>query len=159
MIAFIETYWAEILLSLLCAGALAACKALWGQVKKYRALLEEKDDEEIDAQIDEKLKPVIASIEELSKKMEEAQDKDECKFQLIITFYRYQLISLCDHYLHQGFILPDQYRELSELYRVYSKLGGNGQAEEMYHRVLDLADKPPKKPYEPMKISQEYQYK
>jgi hypothetical protein len=52
--------------------------------------------------------------------------------------YRYRLITLCRTYMRQGFITPDQFEQLNEFYTVYRNIGGNGQAEEYYNRVMAL---------------------
>jgi hypothetical protein len=45
---FFSNYWANILLSLITAGALAICRWTWKQMKNYKTLLEEKDNEAFD---------------------------------------------------------------------------------------------------------------
>lgn len=107
-------------------------------MKNYQALLDEKDDSELNKRVDQKIAPVIEQVKSIEDKLEKAQAQDEAKFQLIIMFYRYQLIGLCRQYLIQGYITVEQYDELSELYRTYSKLGGNGQAKEFYEKAIAL---------------------
>ena len=52
--------------------------------------------------------------------------------------YRYRLIALCEQYLHQNFMTTDQYKQLTEMYKVYSALGGNGQAKEIFEKTCQL---------------------
>jgi hypothetical protein len=42
---FFSTYWANIILSLITAGALAFCRWTWSQMKNYRTMLEERETE------------------------------------------------------------------------------------------------------------------
>ena len=62
---FIAAHWASILLSLITAGALAFCRWTWKQMKTYRSLLEEKENDKLEETIDHKLEPIISEIEEL----------------------------------------------------------------------------------------------
>jgi hypothetical protein len=48
------------------------------------------------------------------------------------------LVQLCTKYLKQGYITPTQFEGLSEFYKVYTALGGNGQAKTYYEKILEL---------------------
>ena len=56
MVEFLSKYGIELVMSLITAGALAFCKYMYGQMKNYKKLLEEKDHDELDDEIDKKLK-------------------------------------------------------------------------------------------------------
>lgn len=62
---FIAAHWGEILLSLVTAGALAACKHFWSQLKNYKALIKDQEEQHLDAKIEEKTQPIVEEIEEL----------------------------------------------------------------------------------------------
>lgn len=62
--------------------------------------------------------------------------------QLIISSYKFRLVQLCKAYIKQGYMTQEQYDQLSEFYRIYSELGGNGQAKEYYELALELPIKP-----------------
>ena len=47
-------------------------------------------------------------------------------------------MSLCKQYIKQGYITPEQYDQLTEFYKVYHDLGGNGQAKEFYDKAVSL---------------------
>lgn len=64
------------------------------------------------------------------------EEKDQIA--LITSSYRYRLIQLCKLYLKQGYMTQEQYDQLTEFYKVYSGLGGNGQAKEYYERAIKL---------------------
>lgn len=70
------------------------------------------------------------------------KDIEESRMQLIISSYKFRLIQLCKAYIKQGYMTQEQYDQLSEFYRVYSGLGGNGQAKEYYELALELPIKP-----------------
>lgn len=135
---FIAAHWASILLSLITAGALAFCRWTWKQMKTYRSLLEEKEQNQLDDTIDTKLEPVIHEIEELRQYIRKVDIEEERKLNLIIASYRYRLVQLCRIYLKQGFMTQDQFEQLSEFYKMYHGLGGNGQAEEFYDKTRAL---------------------
>ena len=135
---FIAAHWASILLSLITAGALAFCRWTWKQMKTYRSLLEEKEQNQLDDTIDAKLEPVIHEIEELRQYIRKVDIEEERKLNLIIASYRYRLVQLCRIYLKQGFMTQDQFEQLSEFYKMYRGLGGNGQAEEFYDKTRAL---------------------
>lgn len=57
---------------------------------------------------------------------------------LIIASYRYRLVQLCKIYIHQGYMTQDQYDQLTEFYKLYTALGGNGQAQDYYEKTIKL---------------------
>ena len=138
MIEFLSKYGLELVMSLITAGALAFCKYMHGQMKNYKKLLEEKDHDELDDEIDKKLEPIVQEIEELRKYIREVDVNENNRINLIIASYRFRLVQLCQIYLHQGYMTGDQYEQLSEFFKVYSGLGGNGQAKAYYDKAMQL---------------------
>lgn len=57
---------------------------------------------------------------------------------LIIASYRYRLVQLCKIYIRQGYMTQDQYDQLTEFYKLYTALGGNGQAQDYYEKTIKL---------------------
>lgn len=57
---------------------------------------------------------------------------------LIIASYRYRLVQLCKIYMRQGYMTQDQYDQLTEFYKLYTALGGNGQAQDYYEKTIKL---------------------
>lgn len=135
---FIAENWATILLSLITAGALTFCRWTWKQMQTYRGLLNEREHREMDEAIDAKLEPVIYEIEQLREYVRKVDVEESRKLALIIASYRYRLVQLCKIYLKQGFMTQDQFEQLSEFYKMYHGLGGNGQAEEFYDKTRAL---------------------
>ena len=135
---FFAAHWASILLSLVTAGALAFCRWTWKQMKTYRQLLEEKENDKMDEAIEHKLEPIVEEIEQLRDYIRKVDAEEERKLGLIIASYRYRLVQLFKIYLKQGFMTQEQFEQLSEFYKMYHGLGGNGQAEEFYDKTRAL---------------------
>ena len=131
-------YALDIFFGLISTGALVFCKYMYSQMKNYKKLLEEKDHDELDDEIDKKLEPIVQEIEELRKYIREVDVNENNRINLIIASYRFRLVQLCQIYLHQGYMTSDQYEQLSEFFKVYSGLGGNGQAKEYYDKAIKL---------------------
>ena len=138
MVEFLSKYGIELVMSLITAGALAFCKYMHSQMKNYKKLLEEKDHDELNDEIDKKLEPIVQEIEELRKYIREVDVNENNRINLIIASYRFRLVQLCQVYLHQGYMTGDQYEQLSEFFKVYSGLGGNGQAKAYYDKAMQL---------------------
>ena len=138
MVEFLSKYGIELVMSLITAGALAFCKYMHSQMKNYKKLLEEKDHDELNDEIDKKLEPIVQEIEELRKYIREVDVNENNRINLIIASYRFRLVQLCQIYLHQGYMTNEQYEQLSEFFKVYSGLGGNGQAKAYYDKAMQL---------------------
>ena len=138
MVEFLSKYGIELVMSLITAGALAFCKYMHSQMKNYKKLLEEKDHDELNDEIDKKLEPIVQEIEELRKYIREVDVNENNRINLIIASYRFRLVQLCQIYLRQGYMTSDQYEQLSEFFKVYSGLGGNGQAKAYYDKAMQL---------------------
>lgn len=139
---FIANNWSSVLLSLTTTGALAFCRWTWKQMKVYQALLEEKEQinlqETIDGEVERQVTPIVNDIEELRSYIRNVDLKEKHQMNLIIASYRFRLIQLCKIYLKQGYMTQDQYDQLTEFYKLYEGLGGNGQAKEYYDKTVVL---------------------
>lgn len=138
MFAFITEHIVEILFGLISAGALAFCRYLYKQLMAYKKMLQEKENNDIVELIDEKLKPIVEDIEELRTYIRKIGDKERQDLTLIIASYRFRLVQLCKIYIKQGYMTQDQYDQLTEFYKLYHFLGGNGQAKEYYEKTMEL---------------------
>lgn len=138
MFAFITEHIIEILFGLISAGALAFCRYLYKQLMAYKKMLQEKENNDIVELIDEKLKPIVEDIEELRTYIRKIEDKERQDLTLIIASYRFRLVQLCKIYIKQGYMTQDQYDQLTEFYKLYHSLGGNGQAKEYYEKTMEL---------------------
>lgn len=138
MFTFIAEHIVEILFGLISAGALAFCRYLYKQLMAYKKMLQEKENNDIVELIDEKLKPIVEDIEELRTYIRKIGDKERQDLTLIIASYRFRLVQLCKIYIKQGYMTQDQYDQLTEFYKLYHSLGGNGQAKEYYEKTMEL---------------------
>lgn len=138
MLEFITEHMLEIIFGLISAGALAFCKYAHSQIKEYKQILSEKEKEEAEALIENKLDPIVKDIEELRQHILNTDMLHEKHLQLILSSYRFRLICLCKEFIKQGYLTPEQYDQLSEFYITYTGLGGNGQAQEYYEMAVKL---------------------
>lgn len=138
MWAFIVEHLVEIVFALVTAGALAFCRYLYKQLKAYKQLLNDKKYEDLDDRIDEKLKPILDDIEEIRVYIRKTESKENRDLELIIASYRFRLVQLCKLYMKKGYMTQDEYDQLTEFFKLYSSLGGNGQAKEYYEKTVKL---------------------
>jgi hypothetical protein len=108
------------------------------QAKNYKKLLEEQRTEGYIQLIHEEIKPLEKDLGELRAKVLALGQKEQHHIDIIQGSYKFRLIHLCKTYIRQQYITQDQFDQLSEFYKVYAELGGNGQAAEFYDKVLDL---------------------
>lgn len=138
MLEFITTHLLEIVFGLISAGALAFCKYLYGKMKTYKKLIEEKENNSLDNTIETHIEPIRQEIEELRKYVLESNNVTNTHMDLILSSYRFRLTQLCKAYIQQGFMTNAEYEQLVEFYKVYTGLGGNGQAKTYYERAVQL---------------------
>ena len=138
MLEFITTHLLEIIFGLISAGALAFCKYLYGKVKIYKNLIEEKENSTLDDTIETHIEPIQQEIEELRKFVLESNKIANNHMDVILASYRFRLTQLCKAYIQQGFMTNGEYEQLVEFYKVYASLGGNGQAKTYYERAVQL---------------------
>ena len=72
------------------------------------------------------------------KDLENVQSGNIRNFNLIINSYKFRLIQLCKTHLKDNFITEEDFEQITEMYKLYHGLGGNGQAQEYYEKVLQL---------------------
>ena len=124
-------------------------KAVLKERKKEREAEKEKRLAETKTMIQQELRPVVEELHRLEKQIQDvkAKEKDDVeKLQhefdkdvgLILASYKFRLVQLCIAYLKQGYMTTEQCKQLSEFYKVYHGLNGNGQAQEYYERAIKL---------------------
>ena len=138
MEAWIAENWGKVLLSLVTTGALTLCGWMWKQVKNYRKLLNQQEEQQLEDAIEEKLAPVLHEIEELRTYIRNVDSLNTHHLNLIIASYRYRLVQLCKIYLKQGYLTPAQFDQINEFYTLYHELGGNSNADNYYDKVKAL---------------------
>lgn len=138
MEAWIAENWGKVLLSLVTTGALGLCGWFWRQLKNYKRLLDQQEEQQLEDVIEEKLAPVLHEIEELRTYIRNVDTLNQHHLNLIIASYRYRLVQLCKIYLKQGFLTPAQFDQINEFYTLYHELGGNSNADNYYDKVKAL---------------------
>ena len=160
-------YAVEIFFGLVSAGALAFCKHLWGKNKKLEEMQKADQNRQYRQMVLDEIEPIIkelgllkneihtvdidaktsltqfkANCEKEHEKMYDdlfqVQSENEKNFKLIINSYKFRLIQLCKTHIRDGYITETDFEQISEMYKLYSGLGGNGQAKEYYDKVLEL---------------------
>lgn len=160
-------YALEIFFGLVSAGALAFCKHLWSKNKKLEEMQKADQNRQYRQMILDEIEPIVNEITRLKSELHqvteagkvklndllhEASDvKDEMyrdlekthketldALELITNSYKFRLIQLCKTHLKDGYITEEDFEQITEMYKLYHGLGGNGQAQEYYEKVLKL---------------------
>ena len=132
----------EILFALISAGVLGYAKFktrnLRHQLQEAERLAAEQEKQHIEDTIEVHLEPIYQELEELRKYIRETENIEKTHMNLIIASYRFRLVQLCKGFLSQGYITTAQMEQLSEFYKLYTGLGGNGQAKMYYEKAVEL---------------------
>lgn len=140
--ALLADWGLEILFALISAAVVGWAKwnvnKLRKELQTAKELTEEKKKQDIEASIEISLEPIYEELEDLRKYIRETENVEKTHMSLIIASYRFRLIQLCKRFLNQGYITTAQIEQLTEFYKLYSGLGGNGQAKVFYDMALQL---------------------
>lgn len=160
-------YALEIFFGLVSAGALAFCKHLWSKNKKLEEMQKADQNRQYRQMILDEIEPIIDEITRLKgeitkvdtdarvamsqfkteadlthqhmyEDLDKVQAENTKNFNLIINSYKFRLIQLCKTHLRDGYITEHDFEQITEMYKLYHGLGGNGQAQEYYDKVLEL---------------------
>ncbi len=150
MEALLAQWGTEILFSLISAAALGYAKWHGDKLRKEklqaeenaRILAEQKVTKKISDSIEAELEPIYQELEDLRKYIRETENLEKSHMTLIIASYRFRLVQLCKGFMNQGYITVDQRTQLDEFYKLYTGLGGNGQAKIYYEQCIQLPAKP-----------------
>ena len=138
MLDFVIKYWVEFALGLVAAGLGAFCKHLMKERKQYQELMKQEELKKQDEHIEEKIGPIVDDIEQIRTYLRNLETADAKKFDIIISSYRFRLCQLCKIYMEKQYMTSAEYEQLNEFYKMYTELGGNGQAKEWYDKVKVL---------------------
>lgn len=146
MEAILAEWGTEILFSLISAAVMGWAKWHGDKLKKEKLqaeenakiIAEQQIDKKIDSHIEIELEPVYQELEDLRKYCRENENLEKSHMALIVASYRFRLIQLCKGFLNQGFITTAQMEQLTEFYKLYTGLGGNGQAKVYYDKAMLL---------------------
>lgn len=142
MVPFLVEWGLEIFVSVITAlilGYFTYQATQYRQKKQqYQDLVREQEIKKAEIIIDTKLEPIYQELEELRTYVRETQNIEKTHMALIVASYRFRLIQLCKQYIHQEYMTTTQYEQLTEFYKLYVGLGGNGQAQSYYERAIAL---------------------
>ncbi len=146
MEALLTEWGTEIIFALLSASILGWAKWQAAKLRKEKEtaelnaaiLAEQKVDKKISDSIEIELEPIYQELEDLRKYCRDNENLEKSHMNLIVASYRFRLIQLCKGFLNQGFITTAQMEQLSEFYKLYTGLGGNGQAKIYYDKAMQL---------------------
>lgn len=146
MEALLLQWGGEIIFALISAGILGWAKWRGDKLKKElqqaKDLSAEKEKQIIANSIDLKLEPVYEELEQLRTYIRDTKNIEQSHMNLIIASYRFRLVQLCKGFLSQGYITGEQRTQLDEFYKLYTGLGGNGQAKIYYEECIKLPHPP-----------------
>lgn len=160
-------YALEIFFGLVSAGALAFCKHLWNKNKKLEEMQKADQNRQYRQMILDEIEPIIDELTRLKQEivnvdnsvktavsnLKASADKEHKKMyadlhavqadnaksmEMIINSYKFRLIQLCKTHLRDGYITEHDFEQITEMYKLYHGLGGNGQAQEYYEKVVSL---------------------
>lgn len=133
--------------ALLSAAVLGFAKYKVNQAKKERdeakANAARLEEQKLEDTIDQHLEPIQQDLEDLREYCRKTELTEKSHIKLIVASYRYRLVQLCRGFIAQGYITSAQLEQLDEFYKLYTGLGGNGQAKIYYEKAISL---PPKNP-------------
>lgn len=142
METFLAEWGLELILGLIAAGITGYFKWQSSKLKKkltdYETMLSERNTAEHMEMVEAKLEPIYEELEELRTYIRETQNIEKAHMALIIASYRFRLIQLCKEFIKQGYMTYAQYEQLTEFYKLYVGLGGNGQAKNFYEKASAL---------------------
>ena len=132
----------EILFALISASILGYAKfrtrELRRELQNAKELAAAQERQQVEDTIEIHLEPVYQELEELRKYIRETESIEKTHMNLIIASYRFRLVQLCKGFLSQRYITTAQMEQLSEFYKLYTGLGGNGQAKMYYEKAVAL---------------------
>lgn len=134
MIELFTEHWVSLVFGLISAGALAYAKYISSEFKHYKKLKTDNEQDELDKRIKELIQPIQDKLE-----------VDFHRFESIKQYFKYIIIEDCENLLQKGYMTTDEYQRLSETFKAYHGIGGNSQAEDYYHKAINLTIRDDKK--------------
>lgn len=116
----------------------AICRKTQKDFQDYKETMSKQSDADLRAKIQDEIQPIAEGIHRLQKRLEEIEDKECEDVKMILESYKYRYISLCKRFIAQGYLTQEQNEQAMEMFKVYTNLGGNGQAAEYHYRIMQL---------------------
>lgn len=124
-------YWLEIIFGLISALIFWIIHYLQAEIKKYKKLLDEKEDEATKNLIAESLAPIEESLTSINQQIGNIKKQN-------IKYYGTLLSHDCQYYLNKGFITEKEFNKTSEILHIYEGLGGDGHIHDLWQKVIVL---------------------
>lgn len=134
----LNAYWLEILFGLISAAIMWVIHRLSKEIAHYKELLENKENADFIAIVDDKLKPVMAQLDQLNNQMKDCKHKFENNTEQSVRYYGTILQDDCENYISRGYITHKEFNKLAELLHIYEELGGDGKIHDLYQKVMAL---------------------
>ena len=142
MVPFLAEWGVELILSIISAAIIGYLKwkssKLKQKLEEAEKLAEEQKQAEVKASIEARTKPIYDELENIRAYVRDNEIQSKAMWTLVIDSYKFRLVELCKEHIHEGFMTQAQYDQLSEFYKLYTGLGGNGQAAEYYEKAKVL---------------------
>lgn len=142
MLEFLANWGVELVFGLLATaisgGIIWYIKKLKAQIKLGEEYTREQEKEEIFGSIEDKTKPIYNELENLRSYVRDNEVRSNRMWDLVIDSYKFRLIELCKIHIADGFMTQAEYDQLVEFFKVYTGLGGNGQAKQYYEKAIVL---------------------
>jgi hypothetical protein len=126
----LSKYMLEIFFGLISAGALGFCRYVWKEKKRLEGLVDENKNKQLRQMILSEIEPIVAELTKIKMDMHDLETKEDREIKLIVDSYKFRLIQLCKTHLADGWITQSEFDQITELFKLYTALGGNGQAED-----------------------------
>ena len=130
MVAILTEWGTEILFALISAIILGWAKWKNDKLKQAKEEAERNallvEGQKLDNTIEVKLEPIYEELEDLRRYIRDTENAEKAHMSLIIASYRFRLVQLCKGFIAQGYITSSQMEQLTEFYKLYTGLGGNG---------------------------------
>ena len=138
----LQQWGLDIIFGLISAAVMGYAKwhgnKLEKELQTAKDLAAEKERHQIEDAIEAHLEPVYQELDDLRKYVQEKGELEQSHTNLIIASYRFRLIQLCKGFLAQDYLTSSEMEQLTEFYKVYTGLGGNGQAKIYYEKAMAL---------------------
>lgn len=127
MVELLTQNWISLIFGLISAGAIAYAKYISNKFKHFKKLENDNEQEVLDDRMKELMQP-----------LQDELDIDYQRFEAIKQYFRYIIIEESERLLQKGYMTTNEYQKLSETFKAYHGIGGNSQAEEYYHKAMNL---------------------
>lgn len=142
MLAFLAEWGVELILGIVSAIVMGVLGWHANKLKKQLAtaeqLTKEKEQDKVVESIEVRTKPIYDELENLRSYVRDNEIKSDKMWALVIDSYKFRLVELCKEHIADGYMTQAQFDQLSEFYKLYTSLGGNGQAKQYYEKASTL---------------------